>query len=548
MVAVLLACRIFDGSLYGKLARYLLLILLSGYQCMFIAPYNKTVFALLLATSLSACSFIQPEPYTEGALLAQGQQDRQAALKMAEPISGRLTLDEAMARALKYNLERRTRMMEEAMAFQQLEVDHYDMLPRLVAESGYFWRNNDKISQSRNSETGSLSPSRFVSQERSHRVDTLTFSWNLLDFSSGYYKTRQQANRVLIAGERRRKAMHTLIQDVRSAFWQAVAAQRLRKEVLETIAIAEKALDESRAAEAERLRSPLDALRYQRQIQENLRQLESIDSELSIARIALADLINAPLGQELELAEPQLSDVRNTLKVPVETLEETAMVANADVRERHYDARIARLEARRVLVRLFPNLSFDYAYNYDTDSYLLNNEWRDAGLRLSFNLFNLFTGPEQMRLAEAGVMLADQRRIAMQMATLAKTHLARQQLSNAMQQFERADAIWKIDQRITEHLVNQGVSEMASPLDVVANRTTSILSQVRRYQALSQVQAAEARMQATLGLEPEISSVDETTLPGLVRQIEESRQQWQQLGKEAPAAAPAPVATPGDKT
>lgn len=507
-------------------------------------PGKRSLLAVLIALSVSACSFIEPQPYSEQSLLEQGRENSKTALQMAEPITGPLSLDEAIARALKFNLDRRARLIEESMALHQLNVDHFDMLPRLIGEHGYYWRNNDKISQSRNDDTGDLSPSRFVSQERSHRVSSLTLSWNLLDFTSGYYKTRQQSDRLLIAGERRRKAMHSLMQDVRIAFWQAASAQKLRREVLATIDMAEKALDDSRREEAERLRSPLDSLRYQRQIQENLRQLESIDAELASARIHLAELINAPIEQELLLAEPDFTASRQALGIPVEQLEEAAMVGNADIREQHYNARIARVETRRTLANLFPNLSFDYALNYDTDSYLVNNEWRDASLRLSWNLFNLFTGPEQMRLAEAGVQLADQRRLAIQMAVLAQTHLARQQLSNAIKQFERADAIWQIDDRISAHMKNRTDIEVASPLDMVANRTTSIISLLRRYQALSQVQAAEARLQSALGLEPVIGSTDEPSLSALTEEVSSSQQRWKDFGS-TPASEQAAEAGDG---
>lgn len=45
--------------------------------------------------------------------------------------------------------------------------------------------------------------------------------------------------------------------------------------------------------------------------------------------------------------------------------------------------------------------------------------------------------------------------------------------------------------------------------EAVANKTAAILSLLRRYQALSQVHAASAKLQATLGMEPEIGSVRE---------------------------------------
>jgi len=493
--------------------------------------HQKNALALLVALTLSACTTISPQQLSEQALAEQGQADRSAALAAAEPISGMLTIEQAIARALKYNLERRTRLMEEAMAFRQLDVSHYDMLPKLLAQSGYSWRDNDKISQSRNDETGELSPSQFISQERTHTLSSLGVSWNLIDLGVGYYNTRQQADRVLIASEKRRKAMHVLMQDVRTAFWRAASAQKLRVDVQDTLVLAEQALADSRTAETERLRNPLDALRYQRQVLENLRLLEAIDQELSTAQTELASLINAPIGQRLQLAEPEFRVSRQALDIPVARLEETAMAANADIREQHYNARIAREETRKTLVRLFPNLSFNYSTNYDTDKYLVNSNWNEAGLQLSFNLFNLFTGPGQLKLAEAGVKLADQRRIAVQMATLAQTHLARQHLANALNQFERADAIWNTDQRINGHMQNRQNSQMQSQLDTVANQTTAILSLLRRYQALAQVQAAEARLQSTLGVEPRIASVDDLSLAQLTQDIIRSQNTWSDFGQ-----------------
>ena len=52
----------------------------------------------------------------------------------------------------------------------------------------------------------------------------------------------------------------------------AAAAQQLRSQVGKTIAVAEEALADSRKVEVERIRNPLDALRYQRQLLENLQQ------------------------------------------------------------------------------------------------------------------------------------------------------------------------------------------------------------------------------------------------------------------------------------
>ena len=482
--------------------------------------------------ALTACSTIAPEPLTADILLPVNQADQQAMRKDVDAITGPLSMDEAIARALKYNLDRRSKMMEEALALNQLDVTKFDMLPKLVAQAGYSTRNNDRISESRNADTGAPSTSHFISQDQTHNTAELGLTWNLLDYGLGYYNTRQQSNRVLIAAEKRRKAMHLLMQDVRTAYWRAASAQKLRSDVEKTIALAEDALSDSRKVEAERVRNPLDALRYQRQLLENLRLLEAIDQELSSAQVELASLINAPIGQSIQIAEMDISNTDGgLLKVTVQAMEEAALAQNADLREQHYNARMARDETRKTLVRLFPNVSFSYGLKYDSDSYLVNRNWNEAGLQVSFNLFNFLTGPTQIKLAEAGVVLADQRRMATQLAVLTQVHLSRLQLLNARNQFDRADAIYATDLKIAEHVRNRENAQAQSKLDSVSNATAAILSLLRRYQALAQVQSAENRLLASMGLEPKIGSTSELSLAQLTAQLKNNGTPWSELQK-----------------
>ncbi len=459
---------------------------------------------LLLA---SGCAQIRPEPVHESALLVQAKADRDSAQRGVEALTGPLTLPQAMARALKYNLDRRSRMMEEAIASGQLDLSKFDMLPRLMASAGYRHRSEDSTTRAVDSVTGAPSLANpFISSSRDHGLADIGATWNLLDFGLSYVTAQQNANRVLIAAERRRKASHLLLQDVRTAFWRTASAQKLRANIRSSITLAEEALTDARKAEQERLRSPIESLRYQRQLLENLRLLEGIDQELATAQIDLANLINVPPGTNLQVVEPgeDLSDA--ILEQPVDALETSAIANNADLREQHYNVRVAQAETRKVFFKLFPNLNLNANLKYDTDKYLVHNNWNETGAQLSFNLLNLVSGPAQKRLAEAGVALADQRRVAVQMAVLAQMHLARLQYANALKQFRRADAIWSVDERINQHGANRAQAENQGKLEQVSNNTTAILSLLRRYQALSHAHAAASKLQAVLGVEPATDS------------------------------------------
>jgi len=511
------------------------------YQLKFAARHLQLSLVALACLTAAGCASVQPVALTPQDMQPQLRQDGETMRKDVEPILTALTLDEAMARALKYNLDRRAKMLEEALAMGQLDVSKFDMLPKIMAQAGYSNRSIPRFTTSQSypdwQQNGTRPGSNYsTTAEDRHSNYDLGLTWSLLDLGLGFYGSKQQADRFLIAGEKRRKAMHLLMQDVRTAYWRAASAQLLKADVQKTIALAEDALMDARKVATERVKNPLEPLRYQRQLLENLRLLESINQELSSAQVDLASLINAPLGQPIQIAEVELQNIADDVnQVPVDKLEEVALMNNADLREQHYNARIAREETRRTMVRMFPNLSFNYGTKYDTDRYLLSNNWNEAGVQLSFNLMNLFTAGTQMKAAEAGVTLADQRRVASQAAVLTQVHLARLQVANARSQYDRADAIYATDSQIASVMRNRQAVAAQSKLDVVSTETSSILSLLRRYQALAQVQVAENRMLATLGLEPQIGSTSELSLKDLTAQISANKAPWQQLKQEASA-------------
>ena len=68
-----------------------------------------------------------------------------------EPITAPLTFHEAAARALKYNLDYRLKLMENALADGLHAVSRWDMMPRLLVGAGYVTRDNDSGGRSETS-------------------------------------------------------------------------------------------------------------------------------------------------------------------------------------------------------------------------------------------------------------------------------------------------------------------------------------------------------------------------------------------------------------
>jgi len=456
---------------------------------------------------ISAGCAVSPEPLMPQAVARVTAADRARAEAVVPPLTEPLTLEACVARALKYNLNHRVTLLEEALAVGQLEASRFDMMPSLLANAGYTWRSNDNTRSST-----SLAP--LPSIERSHRNTDLTFYWSLLDFGLGYYNAKENADRSLIAVEKRRRAMNNLIRDVETAFWRAAAAQRLKERVATVLTDAEGALERSRTIVENKLQPLKEALGYQRNLLENIRLLESVNEELSLAETELAGLIGGSPGAALPLHVPEILQA-SQLQASIPIVEQLALMHNPDLRIKHYEARIAVLETQRALWELIPDLSFSYSINYDDDQYLVNNRWRSAGLSVGNNLLNLLWAPERQAVAAKGVELAELRRMALQMTMLTQVHLALQQFQHSDRQFRRAQEVFEVDAMLARQTSLFADQEMASDLDRISSQVTAILSEVRLYHALAKVKESEIQIQSTVGVEPKIASLDQISLTDL---------------------------------
>ena len=149
------------------------------------------ISGLICAVFLVGCASTPPKSMTARDLAPATQADAAGIRRDVEPIEAPLTLEEAMARALKYNLDRRAKLLEESLALSQLDATKFDLLPKLIAQAGYSWRNNDRISNSRDPATGTAVPNRFISSDREHTTNELGLTWSLLDVGMSYYGSQQ---------------------------------------------------------------------------------------------------------------------------------------------------------------------------------------------------------------------------------------------------------------------------------------------------------------------------------------------------------------------
>lgn len=489
-------------------------------------------FALRLTTAcmpllLAACGSVAPKAFSTDEIRDRAVQDVLSMYKDQEAITAPIDFHEAAARALKYNLDYKLKLMETALSRSLWDVSTYEMLPKLVAGAGYTSRNNDSGGTSVLIEpprSVSLNPS--TSQERDRSMANLSFSWNALDFGVSYYRAQQKADQVLMAEERRRKVIQNVLQDVRNSYWRALGAQKLLGRVDGLLERVNKALERAKEIEKQGLMPQAQVLGYQRALLDAVNTLTLRRQDLELAMAELRALMSVAPGVKFTLAE------QNDLALPripvnVEALETLALEKRPELMEEWYRKRVTENDIKAAKVLLWPNVSFDMGWQYDSNKYSYNSNWVDTGVRVSWNLLKLTQYPALQKAHQAQNETDDMRRLALSMAVLTQVRVGIQRYGLSLSELKFAEESMNVDQRLLNYAKAAAKTQFDSELEVIRTEARALLGEYQRYASYSNAQAAWGRLYNSVGLDILPATVESHDVKTLAVAMQDTMTQWQ---------------------
>ena len=493
-------------------------------------PTRKIHFRAALALGalclLAGCSVI-PVPLDAAQREAVAVEAEEKLFVGQDPLARPVTLYEATARALKYQMEYRVRMMEQAVALGQLDVGRFDMLPKLTATAGYATRNNDSFGFGF-SPNGAVATNPSASQERTRDTSGVSFTWSVLDFGLGYYRARQLADQSLIAEERRRKAMQNLVQDVRLAWWKSEAAQRLLPQIDELLEEVDLAIEKSRVIENRKLLPPMQTATLRRGLLDLEQQISLRRQDLAQSRVELAALLNVPPGTQVAVEPPARYPAATLeLKTRMETLEAVALRNRPELGEETYKTRVNENETRKAVLGLLPNLNIDAASNYDSNRFLVNNTWLSLGINVAFNLVKVFSLPAVKRSAEAQKRLDEARRLAMAMAVMTQTRIAAVRYMLLAHEFGVWDQATTDDERIVGYLASSAEVGVDTEFELIRAKARFLVSKINRDITYANLEATLGRVYNSVGLDALPSEVNSHETTALAEQLQARLVAWE---------------------
>lgn len=460
----------------------------------------------LLVTSgvglmLVACTSV-PKTITNTEAASHAASLRGEITAQQEPVTQSISLYEAMARALKYNLDHNVAMMELDLAKADYDLSRYDLLPKVVANGGYYGRNNEAGASSLSLLSGreSLEPS--TSTERNVWSGDLTASWNVLDFGLSKIRSEQLADESLIYEERRRKAVIQIMEDVHRTYWRAVSSERLSNRLASLESDVKQAFDQSRALYTSRRTAPMPALSYQRELNDIQSQAQRMSRDLKMAKMELAALMGLAPDQAFTLKTPSHNQRPASLALSYDEMIDIALSNRPEVRETIYAKRIGEKEMKKAVLEALPSLEAFAGLDASSNSFLFNQDWADYGVRASWNLLKVFSTSTRKKKAAARNRLEQERGLAAAMAVMTQVGVSRTRYQSLMEEYQTANQGNQVQNDILSQVEALSKASSASRQTLVRERMNAIISEARRDTVHAEMREAAAQIYSSLGYDP----------------------------------------------
>jgi len=488
-------------------------------------PLQKTAILAVATVSLVGCSVVT-EPLSVGER-QQLMSDTLNAVHRQKLEGGKISLYEAMARALIFNFDTRLDALEQDITADRLAAGYWNFLPQSVASAGITHRDDVQASNSVSITTGSESLETSSSTESTRQTADLRFTWNILDFGVSYYNLIQTSNQNLIAQERHRRVVRQLLQDVRSAYWRAVAAQRLLGDVSAMLKRVQKAIDTADQVQSSRLQNPLETLSYKRELYDKLLQLRGIRKNLLSSKLELAKLMNIVPSTKYELMVPKaIPRPARDVGASAERLSLIALQSRPEILEAGYNERIAQVEVKKSIARMFPGLELSLSSNFDSNKFLLHQNWNEFGLKVSWNLLNFVRGWDELEISEKQEKVSSLRRQTLGMAVMAQVNIAYLDYDEAVTTYYTINNLADLNEQIEKLQRSQSDARNMGELQLIKVELDSLVSGLRRDEQYANVQNALGRLMYSSGVNIFDDLPNTRKIEVLAAELEKTETEW----------------------
>ena len=462
---------------------------------------KRANWLVLPATALLVCGCTGSSALNESKEFSQIIKQDRADIYALQQVSA-LTIEDAITRALEYNLDARIAEQDYLVSLEDAELQKLNSLPTITAKRSFITRNNEAASSSISALTGvqSLEPS--ISTDQTRWTSMLEANWDVLDSAINIYRSKSALDRAIISEERLRKVRQNIISDVYSAYWRAAIAQLMKPSIEDAMIVSDQKLDALDTA-TEMGDLPLqEAAGAKTSLLEKRKRLNNLYDNFVLAEIELKALLSFPPEHELDLVvDEDWLDKDQLAKMSGSTDKyiDDALQKRPEIREELLNKRIAERGVDLAIYETIPGLNLLLAYNEDDNSFLLNDKWLDFTASITQSITKILTLPTRYARAEKEEDLADARRKALVAAVISQVYISKTLTRKAYFDYSEQLRLFDVAEGNFKRAETYKDAGLMGSIEFADASLDYEIAKLERYAVYALGQEAQARFMNTLG-------------------------------------------------
>ena len=408
-----------------------------------------------------------------------------------------MTLDDMIDVALKRNLDLMVKAWEFAIQEEAATGAKLDLLPELLVTGDRTQRSNKPSSTSKYS-TGTVAPPS-VSDEQRRETWNIKLTWNLLDFGISYFRSRQEANRVLMDRLEYQRMRQNIILEITQNYWSAVVnkeAMQGIKEYLDEIQTHQVVLE--RAANSS-LISKTPVLEMRDQYAQKALKYQEYEKDYLFAKSELARLMGLPPCVQFDIAYDCSRPL--TVKLPdIYELEECSLIHRPELYSLDAEEKINADDVRLAILSYIPGVSLFSSRQHDENRYLVHKYWSTVGAQAVWDLLSIPAGISHQCRAEKQVQLTKKNRLALSIGAMTQVNLAYLVYNNDLDQYLLALNWHEIKQKLLDSALQKRRVGKYDLSDILDYKAGALEAKVRLWKSYGNMQFSLEKLNNAMGL------------------------------------------------
>ena len=312
---------------------------------------------------------------------------------------------------------------------------------------------------------------------------------------------------MLLARQRKERAIRNLVFDVARAYFRVAAAQKVANLTSSALEQCRTRYEQVYQLSQKRLITPSRAFYESRRFSDMEKKLTAYNRNYENAFVELRTLMGYYPNAAITVDESELDKALPALTTDPGLLEQIAVYQRPELYETDIQKHINILECRKIILMMIPSVKLYADWTNSSNKFLYHQSWWELGIRAAYDLLQLPQQIARLKSYDSQVDAETKRAYAQGVAVMAQVRIAHGNLDSAKERYDLNKTICNTyDEHLQAVLKNRALSGAVAQLDIDHMRLATTQANVERILSYSEYRIAYYRLMNVLGLKSVLDS------------------------------------------